>query len=291
MRHAVPVPLEDSAKIIEICAPARKKAGELDTRVGQGQPTLLGVGRALMRRDFARLTGVSIGSELSQAVVERLSVVNVEALGCLTCQGLDGDALARKDAKGRRQDHKPSNNTPQINLSVARRRPSFAGRYPSKPSRYRPIEIFLKTPMEQVGYPSHGPRRTGATESIKARVGDAGASENSSILRYLVYRIGSSGEATEHDRRAELALPSWDPFDDDLERATRRAYTRHLSGEVAEKGIMICGGSVGKVQFSSGSGRLCPNAKPEPGVRFREWPNLEPELAFRFSSAFEHVRT
>jgi hypothetical protein len=49
--------------------------------------------------------------------------------------------------------------------------------------------------------------------------------------------------------------------------------------------------SVGKVWFSSGSGPFALNTEPERGVRFRQLPNLEPERAFRFSLAFEHVRT
>ena len=49
--------------------------------------------------------------------------------------------------------------------------------------------------------------------------------------------------------------------------------------------------SAGKVRFGSGSGPLALNAEPEPGVRFRQPPNLEPERGFRFGSAFERVRT
>ena len=49
--------------------------------------------------------------------------------------------------------------------------------------------------------------------------------------------------------------------------------------------------SGGTVRFGSGSGPLAPNAEPEPGVRFGESPNLEPERTFGFGSAFERVRT
>ncbi|KAJ7127694.1 hypothetical protein C8R44DRAFT_733132 [Mycena epipterygia] len=49
--------------------------------------------------------------------------------------------------------------------------------------------------------------------------------------------------------------------------------------------------SAGKVRFGSGSGPFALNAEPERGVRFGQLPNLEPEHAFRFSSAFERVRT
>ena len=49
--------------------------------------------------------------------------------------------------------------------------------------------------------------------------------------------------------------------------------------------------SGGKVRFGSGSVPFALNAEPEPGVRFRRLPNLEPERRFRFGSAFERVRT
>jgi hypothetical protein len=51
------------------------------------------------------------------------------------------------------------------------------------------------------------------------------------------------------------------------------------------------GHSAGKVRFGAGSEPLVVNAKPEPGVRFRQPPSLEPEPAFGFGSAFERVRT
>ncbi|KAJ7898109.1 hypothetical protein B0H13DRAFT_1884420 [Mycena leptocephala] len=50
---------------------------------------------------------------------------------------------------------------------------------------------------------------------------------------------------------------------------------------------------VGEVRFGSGSGYFCPNAEPEPRVRFKELSNLNLNLAFGFSafgSAFEQVR-
>ena len=50
-------------------------------------------------------------------------------------------------------------------------------------------------------------------------------------------------------------------------------------------------GSAGKVRFGSGSEPLALNAEPEPGVRFRPPPNLEPERAFRFGSGSNAVRT
>ena len=46
-----------------------------------------------------------------------------------------------------------------------------------------------------------------------------------------------------------------------------------------------------KVRFGSGSGPFALNAEPERRVRFGQLPNLEPERAFRFSPAFERVRT
>ncbi|KAJ7506325.1 hypothetical protein B0H11DRAFT_2327372 [Mycena galericulata] len=49
--------------------------------------------------------------------------------------------------------------------------------------------------------------------------------------------------------------------------------------------------SAGKVRFGSSSGPCALNAEPERGVRLGQIPNLEPECAFRFSSAFERVRT
>jgi hypothetical protein len=50
-------------------------------------------------------------------------------------------------------------------------------------------------------------------------------------------------------------------------------------------------GSDVKVRFGSGSGPFALNAEPEPGVLFGQLPNLEPERAFTFGSAFERVRT
>ncbi|KAJ7742518.1 hypothetical protein B0H14DRAFT_2637635 [Mycena olivaceomarginata] len=38
--------------------------------------------------------------------------------------------------------------------------------------------------------------------------------------------------------------------------------------------------SDGKVRFGSGSGYFCPNAEPEPRVRFKEFSNLKLNLAF-----------
>jgi hypothetical protein len=55
--------------------------------------------------------------------------------------------------------------------------------------------------------------------------------------------------------------------------------------------IMRHRASDGKVRFGSGSGPSALNTEPEPGVRFRQLPNLEPEPAFGFGSAFERVRT
>ena len=49
--------------------------------------------------------------------------------------------------------------------------------------------------------------------------------------------------------------------------------------------------SAGKVRFGSGSEPLALNAEPEPGVRFRPPPNLEPVRAFRFGSGPNAVQT
>jgi hypothetical protein len=44
---------------MKICAPERKNGGQLDIGVGSDLASMLEVVRALMRRDFARLTSVS----------------------------------------------------------------------------------------------------------------------------------------------------------------------------------------------------------------------------------------
>ncbi|KAJ7016116.1 hypothetical protein C8F04DRAFT_1203230 [Mycena alexandri] len=52
-----------------------------------------------------------------------------------------------------------------------------------------------------------------------------------------------------------------------------------------------CGVVVARFGSVSSSGHISLNAELEPGVRFSQCPNPEPEPAFRFGSAFERVRT
>jgi hypothetical protein len=55
------------SKIMKTCALERKNGGQLDIGAGYNLLSMLEVVRALMHRDFARLTSVSKDTELVQA--------------------------------------------------------------------------------------------------------------------------------------------------------------------------------------------------------------------------------